>query len=53
MPPDGWLERYLALVPSRFSAADARGLLELLSEDCQRLAEALVALADSDKDWCA
>ena len=50
---DTWSERYLTLVPEKLSAADARVLLQLLREDHERLAEALVALAESDEDLCA
>jgi len=50
---DAWLDCYTSLVPSKLGACEARVLLDLLSEDHARLAEALVALADSGTDWCA
>ena len=50
---DCWLQRYAAVVPHCLGASGARVLLDLLSEDHGRLAEALVTLAESDTDWCA
>jgi hypothetical protein len=50
---DHWLEQYMRVVPEKLRAADARVLLDLLTEDHERLAEALVALSESDVDPCA
>jgi len=48
---DPWLEQYTAVVPARLGPEGARVLLDLLSADHSRLAEALVALS-GDVDWC-
>ena len=40
---DSWQERYLALVPERFTAEDVRQLLMLWREDAYRLERALEA----------
>jgi hypothetical protein len=47
---DSWTERYLALIPEKLTAADAKVLIELMCEDPQRLAQALQALADEATD---
>ena len=47
---DSWQERYLGLVPEKLTAADARVLLELMSEDQQRLARALQAFAEASAE---
>jgi hypothetical protein len=47
---DSWTERYLAVVPEKLTAADAKVLIELMCEDPQRLAQALQALADEAAD---
>jgi hypothetical protein len=38
-----WEGRYLALVPEKLTAADAKALIELIEEDAQRFVEALEA----------
>ena len=47
---DSWTERYLALIPEKLTAADAKILIELMCEDPERLAQALKALADEAAD---
>jgi hypothetical protein len=47
---DSWTERYLAVVPEKLTAEDARVLIQLMCEDPQRLAQALQALADEAAD---
>jgi hypothetical protein len=44
--PD-WQERYLALVPEKLTAADAKVLLDLIEEDTGRFVQALVDLAEA------
>jgi hypothetical protein len=38
---DSWEQRYLAVVPEKLTAEDARVLLDLIAEDTQRFVEAL------------
>jgi hypothetical protein len=38
---DAWEERYLAVVPEKLTAAEARVMLELIEEDPKRFVEAL------------
>ena len=47
-----WEERYLALVPEKLSAADARALIELIEEDAQRFVEALEEFAALSEEVC-
>jgi hypothetical protein len=51
--PDTWQERYLALVPEKLTAADAKVLIELIEEDPQRFVEALEEFGALSDEVCA
>ena len=50
--PGSWQDRYLALVPEKLMAADARTLIELIEEDAKRFVEALEELAALSEEEC-
>jgi uncharacterized protein (DUF1778 family) len=50
--PDSWQERYLAVVPEKLTAVDAKVLLQLIEEDPKRFMEALDEFAAAS-DGCA
>jgi hypothetical protein len=50
--PDAWEERYLAVVPEKLTAADARVLLDLIEEDPKRFVEALAEFASLSEEVC-
>jgi hypothetical protein len=50
--PDSWQERYLAVVPEKLTAADAKVLLELIEEDPKRFVEALDEFAALSEGVC-
>ena len=50
--PGSWEERYLALVPEKLTAADARALIELIEEDARRFGEALEEFAALSEEVC-
>ena len=50
--PGTWEERYLAFVPEKLVAADARALIELIEEDAQRFVEALEEFAALSEEVC-
>ena len=49
---DSWTARYLALVPEKLTAADARILIELIEEDPKRFVEALEEFAALSEEVC-
>ena len=50
--PGTWEQRYLALVPEKLTAAQARALIELIEEDAQRFVEALEEFAALSEEVC-
>ena len=51
--PATWEQRYLALVPEKLTAADARALIELIEEDAQRFVDALEEFAALSEEVCS
>ena len=49
-PRDTWEGRYLAIIPEKLSAADARVLLILIREDPERFMAALDEFIDNSED---
>jgi hypothetical protein len=47
---DAWEDRYLAVVPEKFSVADARVLIELMREDPERFIAALRDFVRNSQD---
>ena len=50
--PDSWEQRYLAVVPEKLTAADAKVLIDLIEEDPQRFVEALSEFAALSEEVC-
>ena len=50
MRRDDWEDRYLAVIPERLSAADARVVLDLIQEDPERFIAALREFIHNSED---
>ena len=48
--PDSWEQRYLAVVPEKLTAEDARLLLDLIAESPERFIDALQEFIENSAD---